>query len=234
MTMGEIAATATTETDAAPPDAKKPPGSPWWFWNPSRALCRVITSVWFDFKVHGLEHLPKSGGAILICNHQSVLDPVFLGAQMRRQISFIAKVELFQPPGLGWLIRMLNTLPVRRGEADVTAIREALRRVHEGQILAMYPEGTRSKTGELLPIQAGVGLMIKRADAPVIPAVVDGAYRAWPKGNKLPTGARVRLMYGPPLAVKDMKGGQIVKEIEKTFAGMMAQLRRMYPDLIAK
>jgi 1-acyl-sn-glycerol-3-phosphate acyltransferase len=206
-------------------------GSPWWFWNPSRALCRIITSVWLDFKVHGLKHIPRSGGALLVCNHQSYLDPVFLGAQMRRQITFVAKSELFAPPGLGWLIRMLNTLPVRRGEADVSAIKEALRRVEEGQILAMFPEGTRSTHGGLLPIQPGIGLMIKRTDAPVIPAVVDGAWRAWPRGQKLPGKARVRLLYGPPLNVENMKAARIIQHVDQTFRSMLSELRARYPDL---
>ena len=107
------------------PGEREPRYSPRWFYEPCKAICRVVTSVWFDFKAHGLEHVPTKGGALLICNHQSFLDPVFVGVQLPRQVSFIAKSQLFEQPGLSWLIRMLNTFPVRRGEADVTAIREA-------------------------------------------------------------------------------------------------------------
>src|SRR3954463_3220774 len=153
--------------------------SPWWFWDPSKALCRVVTTAMFDFKAHGMENVPRKGGALLVCNHQSFLDPVFVGVRLHRQISFIAKSELFEKPALSWLIRMLNTFPVRRGESDVSAIKEALRRVHEGQVLTMFPEGTRSSTGQLGPIQPGIALIMKRAEAPVIPAVIDGAHRAW-------------------------------------------------------
>ena len=196
-----------------------------------KGICRVLTSLWFDFKVHGIEHVPRSGGALLICNHQSYLDPVLVGVQLQRHVSFIAKSQLFEMPGLGWLIPRLNTFPVRRGESDVSAIKEALRRVHEGQILTMFPEGTRSGDGNLLPIQAGIALMVKRAEAPVIPAVVDGSRRAWGRGRKFPTAAPVRLMYGPPLELGKMKGAQIVELIDQTFRRMLGELRERFPEL---
>src|SRR2546421_5706741 len=171
-----------------------------------KGICRVVTSLLFDFKVHGIEHVPRRGGALLICNHQSYLDPVLVGVQLQRHVSFIAKSQLFELPGLGWLIPRLNTFPVRRGESDVSAIKEALRRVHEGHVLTMFPEGTRSWDGNLLPIQAGIALMVKRAEAPVIPAGVDGAHEAWPRGSKFPKGGRVRLLYGPPMEFGKAKG----------------------------
>jgi 1-acyl-sn-glycerol-3-phosphate acyltransferase len=215
----------------SPADAVKPRRSPWWIWGPCHSICRITCSVWFDFKAHGIKNVPKKGGALLICNHQSFLDPAFLGVQLPRQISFMAKMELFETFFWGRLIHNLNTFPVRRGEADVGAIREALRRMHEGHVLAMFPEGTRSRNGELLPIQAGIALMIKRAEAPVIPAVVDGTWRAWPRGKKFPTKAPVRMLYGPPLDVKNMKGPQIVRHVEGTFRSMLTELREWYPEL---
>ena len=196
-----------------------------------KGICRVVTSVWFDFKVHGIELVPRRGGALLICNHQSYLDPVLVGVQLQRHVSFIAKSQLFELPGLGWLIPRLNTFPVRRGESDVSAIKEALRRVHEGQILTMFPEGTRSRDGNLLPIQAGIALMVKRAEAPVIPAVVDGSGRAWGRGRKFPTGAPVRLMYGPPMQFGKMKGAQVGEQIDQTFRRMLGELRQRFPEL---
>ncbi|HEV8377642.1 MAG TPA: lysophospholipid acyltransferase family protein [Tepidisphaeraceae bacterium] len=205
--------------------------SPHWFYGGCKAICRVVTSVWFDFKVHGVEHVPRSGGVLLICNHQSYLDPVFVGVRLQRQISFIAKSQLFEAPGLSWLIRRLNTFPVRRGETDVTAIKEALRRVHEGHVLTMFPEGTRSWDGNLLPIQSGIALIVKRAEAPVIPAVLDGAQRAWPRGSKFPKAGPVRLMYGPPLELGKKKGAEIVVQIDQTFRRMLSELRELHPEL---
>jgi 1-acyl-sn-glycerol-3-phosphate acyltransferase len=213
------------------PAGREPHYRRFWFYQGCKGICRVVSTVWFDLKVHGLEHVPRTGGALLICNHQSYMDPVFVGVLVHRPVSFIAKSQLFETPGLSWLIPKLNTFPVRRGETDVTAIKEALRRVHEGHVLTMFPEGTRSWDGNLLPIQSGIALMVKRAEAPVIPAVVDGAQRAWPRGSKFPKGGHVRLMYGPPLELGKRKGPQIVELIDQTFRSMLGELRARYPEL---
>ena len=196
-----------------------------------KGVCRIVSTLMFDLKVEGIEHVPRRGGALLISNHQSYLDPVLVGVQLQRHVSFIAKSQLFEMPVLSWLIPRLNTFPVRRGESDVSAIKEALRRVHEGQILTMFPEGTRSLDGNLLPIQAGIALMVKRAEAPVIPAVVDGSRNAWGRGTKFPKVAPVRVMYGPPLELGKKKGAEVVTLIGETFARMMGELRQRYPEL---
>src|SRR2546423_7964094 len=159
---------------------KMPRHSGGWVYDACKGISRMGASLWFDLKSHGVQHVPRTGGALLICNHQSFMDPVFVGVLLPRQISFIAKSQLFDTPGLGWLIPKLNTFPVRRGEADVSAIKEALRRVHEGHVLTMFPEGTRSWDGNLLPIQAGVALMGERGGAPVVPAGGGGGDEALP------------------------------------------------------
>src|SRR5687767_6805865 len=115
------------------------------FWNACKMPCRVITTLVFDLKSYGCHHVPERGGALLISNHQSVLDPVMLGVHLRRPISFIAKSELFENPKFSWLIRNLNAFAVRRGQPDVAAIKEALHRVKDGQVVTLFPEGTRSK-----------------------------------------------------------------------------------------
>src|SRR5438876_4866321 len=110
-------------------------------WNLGRTICRTITSRMFDLKVYGLEHVPKTGGVLIISNHQSYLDPVLLGVQIPRPMSYLAKSELFAIPGFGWLIRQLNAFPVRQGEGDVAAVRETIRRLQEGHMLNIIPEG---------------------------------------------------------------------------------------------
>jgi 1-acyl-sn-glycerol-3-phosphate acyltransferase len=195
------------------------------FWNACKMPCRLITTLVFDLKSYGSHHVPERGGALLISNHQSVLDPVLLGVHLRRQISFIAKSELFENPKFSWLIRNLNAFAVRRGQADVAAIKEALHRVKDGQVVTLFPEGTRSKDGRLHPIQPGIAMLVRRVDAPVIPAVVDGAYRAWPKGAKLPRPVPVRVMFGAPLKLEGLKGDQIVPLIAQKMQGMLDELR---------
>jgi len=194
-------------------------------WDIIKMPARILTSWLFDLKVYGAEHLPPSGGVLLISNHESNLDPVLLGVQVRRRISFIAKTELFRNPLFSWLITSLNAFPVRRGERDVGAIREALRRLHAGHVLTMFPEGTRTRNGEIGRIQPGIAMLIKRADVPIIPAVIDGAWKAWPRGKKLPRRYPIRVMYGPPLPIGKLDSHEIVTLVEDTLRSMLAELR---------
>ncbi|MCS7034784.1 MAG: 1-acyl-sn-glycerol-3-phosphate acyltransferase, partial [Phycisphaerae bacterium] len=163
---------------------------------------RVATTVLFDLKVFGVEHVPRSGGAILASNHQSYLDPVLLAVRLPRPVSFLAKSELFSNRAFAWLIRSLHAFPVRQGAGDVAAMREAIRRVQEGYLLNIYPEGTRTWDGQLQPIQPGIALVVKRAGVPVIPAVIDGAYEAFGPHRSFPRPWPILLAYGPPMKLQ--------------------------------
>lgn len=189
-----------------------------------RVICRPFCDRYFDLKVYGERHVPSRGGVLIVSNHQSYLDPVLLGSKLRRPLSFLAKSELFEIPYFGWLIRNLNAFPVRQGEGDVGAVRETIRRLREGHALILFPEGTRSPDGTLQPIQSGVGLIIRRAGVPVVPAVIDGSFAAWPRDRKLFRSHPVRVMYGPAMDLKDLKGKEIVERIDRTFGGMFEEL----------
>lgn len=197
-----------------------------WLWALLKMPCRLTTTLMFDLKTYGKRHVPAAGGALLISNHQSNLDPVLLAVHLRRQVSFMAKIELFQNRHFGWLIRQLNAFPVRRGEGDVGAIREVLRRLKEGKVLTLFPEGTRTRDGRIGRIQPGIAMIVKRAQVPVIPAVIDGSFQSWPRGRKLFRPHPIRVMYGPPLRVEKLKAEQIVQLIASTLNGMLEELRK--------
>lgn len=192
-----------------------------------RGLCRIIATLMFDLKVYGRHHVPDQGGALMISNHQSYLDPALLGVQIRRHMSFLAKSELFKNRFFGWLILTLNAFPVRQGAGDVGAIRETVRRLQEGHLLNIFPEGGRSEDGSLMPIANGVALIIRKAKVPVVPAVITGAYQAWPKSQKFPRRSPVRVLYGPPMDLSDMKAAQIVETIDRTFRRMLDELHQI-------
>jgi 1-acyl-sn-glycerol-3-phosphate acyltransferase len=194
-------------------------------WNIGRVICRPFTSRVFDLKVYGRKHVPKTGGVLIVSNHQSYLDPVLFGVQLDRPMSYLAKSELFENPVLSLLIRSLNAFPVQQGKGDVGAVKETISRLKEGHMLNIYPEGTRTLDGELAEIQSGVALVIRRAGVPVVPAVIEGSYEAWPKGAKIFHRHPIRVMYGPPLAMTHMKGPEIVQTIDTTFKKMIAELR---------
>jgi 1-acyl-sn-glycerol-3-phosphate acyltransferase len=190
-----------------------------------RIPCRVFTQVWFDLKVYGIGHVPREGGVLIVSNHQSYLDPVLLAVKLPRPLNFFAKSELFENHYFGWLIRSLGAFPVRQGEGDVGAVKETIRRLQEGNALNVYPEGTRTLSGEIESMQPGIGLIVRRAGVAVVPAVIEGSFAAWPKGSAIPHAHPIRVMYGPPMHLAEMKAAQVVRQIDTTLRGMLAELR---------
>lgn len=130
-------------------------------------LLRGIIILFSGLEVHGLENIPDQGGAVIVANHVSLLDPVVLGCSIKRPIHFMAKAELFKNPFLNWLFSKLYAFPVRRGVADREAIRTAIQRLELGNLLGVFPEGTRSK--ELQEIHNGAALFGLKANVPIIP-----------------------------------------------------------------
>jgi 1-acyl-sn-glycerol-3-phosphate acyltransferase len=194
-------------------------------WKLAQVLCRVVTSVMFDLKVYGAGNVPQAGGVLLVTNHESHLDPVLIGVQLRRPISYLAKSELFANPFFGWLIRNLYAFPVRQGAGDVGAMKETISRLKEGHLLNIFPEGSRSPDGNFLPVEAGVALVVRRAGVPVVPCVVEGAYEAMPRGKKLPIAKPIRVMYGEPIDMAGWKTEEVVRTIEQKWREMMADLK---------
>jgi 1-acyl-sn-glycerol-3-phosphate acyltransferase len=224
-------ARAPKATDApAAPDKTPTPSEPAYVdrpsavWKLAQALVRIWASVWFDMKVWGVRNVPRTGGALIVSNHQSFLDPALLGARLPRPMSYMAKSELFDHKLLAWIIRRLGAFPVRQGAGDIRAIKETVNRLQEGRILNIFPEGSRTETGEIMPLEPGVALVVRKAGVPIVPAAMIGSYEAWPKGTKLFRRHPIRIAYGPPLDVKGMKAEQVLKLID--FA-----IRKLYDDL---
>lgn len=192
-----------------------------------RGLCRIVTSVWFDLKAYGVENVPTAGGVLIVSNHESFLDPIVVGVQVPRAMSFMAKSELFKPIGFGWLIRRLGAFPVQQGRGDRGAIEETIARLKLGHILNIFPEGERSMTGELAPVKKGFALIAKRANVPVVPVIIEGSFEAWPRMKRLPQTHAVRILYGKPIDVSKMRGEEIVTKVD-------AEFRKMRDELAAK
>ena len=135
---------------------------------------RVITKLFFGIKIKGKENFPKTGGFILAPNHQSYLDPPVVGSWAPRVVYFMTKSELFKNPILGWYLFHTNARPVKRGMMDKSAIKLTLDIIAEGQGMTIFPEGTRSVTGEFLEAKAGIGMIASKAKCPIIPTYVSG------------------------------------------------------------
>ena len=140
-------------------------------------------------KDYGTETLPQEGGVIVAANHMSNWDPPFLASFLQRPVSYMAKQELFEIPIFGTVIRWLFAFPVRRGAADRSAVKAAVKELRAGRCVGIFPEGTRSKDGEVHKFGAGVALLAAMSGAPVVPAAIMGTDKM-----KL-----LKVAYGEPL-----------------------------------
>lgn len=157
------------------------------------------------WKIHGRENVPMSGPVIIAPNHKSLLDPPLVGSSMPRLMTTMGKVELFEKKHLGLkilgkVIQHMGTFPVRRGTPDRRAIKRALKVLRGGGALAIFPEGTRTRTGELGPSEMGIALIAHKAKAPVVPAYLKGTEGCFSYLQPRARLVRCEIFYGKPIA----------------------------------
>jgi 1-acyl-sn-glycerol-3-phosphate acyltransferase len=155
------------------------------------------------WEVNGRERVPREGGLILASNHISFWDPPMVGAALPRECFFLAKEELFSAPVLGPFIRSVNSIPIRRGMADLSGLSRATEVLRNGKALLMFPEGSRMRDGELHPARPGVGMMAVTADVPILPCFISGSNRP---GKWWYRGVRVRLTFGASKPWRELAG----------------------------
>jgi len=165
-------------------------------------FCRFLFRVYFRLyhrgRIYNAERLPAWGAFILAGNHVSFLDPPFFGLACRREAFFMARDTLFRNPLANWILRSWNCVPINRDRGDIGALRTVLRMLGEGKAVLMFPEGTRSRDGELQEARAGIGMIAAKANVPIVPMRIFGTDRALPKGASLPRPARVEITFGEP------------------------------------
>jgi len=149
----------------------------------ARGLFRGIFRVLWRWKISGLDNFPVKGPVVVVSNHVSNWDPIVIGTALPRPVHFMAKEELFHYPLFGNLLIRLNAFPVKRGQPDRSAIRRALEILGAGGVLGLFPEGSRSKTGELLKPQPGVAMIALKAKVPVLPVACVGTDKMGKKGS---------------------------------------------------
>jgi 1-acyl-sn-glycerol-3-phosphate acyltransferase len=152
------------------------------FYRLCRSLFRFFFAVFCRWEIEGLENVPEKGPVIIVANHVSNWDPIVIGCAVERQVHFMAKKELFEIPFLGFLISVLGSFPVDRGCVDRAAIRQTLKLLNQGEIVGIFPEGTRSKTGELLPPSPGAAYIALKAQVPICPVALLGTNKIFCSG----------------------------------------------------
>ncbi len=156
-------------------------------------------------RASGRRNIPSSGGAMLISNHLSHLDVFVLGIPLERPLNYVARSTLFLPI-LGRLIRSVGGFPIQREGMGAEGLKETLRRLRNGGIVALFPEGTRSVDGELGELKPGIAVLVTRARVPIIPAAVAGTFEAWPRSRPYPRPGSLHVHYGPPIEPADLSG----------------------------
>jgi 1-acyl-sn-glycerol-3-phosphate acyltransferase len=168
-----------------------------------RAMVVPFMRIYFRLHVEGAEHIPSSGPAIVAPNHKSFWDSFFVAAATRRQVRYMAKVELFRGP-FGRLLLRLGAFPVKRGEADAEALETARSILSSGGLLALFPEGTRVRDREALGSpRRGAGRLALETGAPLVPAAITGTDRLFL--GPLPKPKRVQVAFGEPIAVRALE-----------------------------
>lgn len=143
----------------------------------------------YSLRTEGSHHVPRTGPVLVVANHQSFLDPVPIGLAIPRRLIYLARKTLFRNPVFSRLIRSLNAVPIDQEGVGKEGIRTILNQLKLGKAVLVFPEGERTLTGRMNPLKPGVHLLIKRAQAPIIPVGIAGAFDAWPRGRAYPIPA---------------------------------------------
>ena len=162
-------------------------------------LAKLLARVFFRMRVVHPERMIESGPLILAVNHSSFFDPPLAGICSRRAVYFLARKTLLQWPFFGPLFPDMNVIPVERDGNDMSALREVIKKIKEGNGVVLFPEGTRSRDGNIQPARAGIGLVIAKTGAPVLPMRIFGAYDAFPKNSKRLHFSQITVVIGEPI-----------------------------------
>lgn len=181
-----------------------------------RSITNGVLFPIYQFKVIGKENLPSEGGVLLCTNHIHNFDPIVVGITSPRPIHFMAKEELFTVPILGKIMPLINAFPVKRGLSDRGALRNGLGILKEGKVLGLFPEGTRSQTGELGEGLAGAGFFALRSNAHIVPCAIIGPYKPF---------RRLKVVYGKPIDMEEYRQNKATPE--KTTELIMNEIKNL-------
>jgi len=182
--------------------------------------------------VFGLNRFPAGGGVLLVSNHQSFMDPVLVTMALYREGNYMARDSLFENRWFRRLIEFLNAFPIRRGTADMMAIKETMRRLKEGRVVVAFPEGTRTPDGRIGPMLGGLATVARKCRATIVPTLIDGMYQAWPRHRLLPGQGDVIIEYDRPITPAEYAGmtpDELTEEIRRRIAAMQADWHRRVP-----
>lgn len=162
-------------------------------------IVRNCVKLWlhlrFRVRIDGIENIPHEGGCILAMNHTSNYDSLLVGTHTPRKMYIMAKEELFHKRFFAWLITEMGAFPVKRGQADLKSLKHTLKLIQDGNLFSIFIEGTRSQSGEMQEAKKGIGFIVSKSKAPVVPVYIHGTKHGWFQ----PAG----VVFGPPVQLED-------------------------------
>jgi 1-acyl-sn-glycerol-3-phosphate acyltransferase len=173
------------------------------WYNFLRFVCRMAGIALFSIRCGGREHIPASGGVLVVSNHQSHLDPILIGLTCNRRMNYLARETLFGFAPFRWLIHSLDAIPIDREGLGMAGLKETLRRLKRDEIVLIFPEGTRTRDGRVAPLKPGFSVLVKRSGVPLLPVAIEGAFQAWPRWQKFPHLGVIEVQFGRPITAEE-------------------------------
>ena len=199
-------------------------------------VCRVVFRLYFRWRVHNRERVPLTGPGILAANHASFFDPPMIGSPLPRSINYLARETLFKNPVMRWYIESLHAVPVDRDGGGAKGLKIILDRLLHGEVILLFPEGTRTPDGRLQPVRSGIGLTVIKSDAPVIPVRLFGTFEAYGRHRRWPVPKPVVVKFGKPIDFSAERAEALVcskarlKELYQEVADrIMAEIGKLEP-----
>ncbi len=180
--------------------------------------CRLTAVLAFAIRCRGRDYVPGTGGGLVLSNHQSHLDPVLIGLASDRRLNYLARQTLFGFAPFRWLCYSLDAIPLDREGLGLSGLKETLKRLKRGEMVLIFPEGTRTYDGALGVFKPGFVALARRAGVPLLPVAIDGAYDSWPRTQMLPGPATIHIQFGPPIEAGEIAAfddDQLIAEVEK-------------------
>ena len=195
------------------------------------AFCRIPVRLYFMIfygaRYFGRDNIPKQGGVLIVANHQSHYDPPLIGSGIPRRINYLARKTLFKFKPFAWLIDSLDAIPLDNQGIGFEGIKETIRRLKNGEMVLMFPEGTRTRDGKISPLKDGFLTLAIRGKAAILPVAISGAYETWPRFLRFPGPGRLKVLYGESISYETAKETP-PDELHRT---VEAQLHEMFEKI---
>jgi 1-acyl-sn-glycerol-3-phosphate acyltransferase len=194
-----------------------------------KRVLQLVAILGYRVRHSGLHHIPPEGGVLVVSNHQSHFDPPLVGIGCPRRMNYVSRDTLFRFAPLGWLLSSVDSIPIDREGIGLGGIKESLKRLKRGEMVLIFPEGTRSPDGEIHPFRPGFTALAVRSKAAILPVAIEGAFAAWPRWKKFPGLGRIRVHFGEPILPGEFAGRDerdLLADVERRVRECQAELRR--------